>query len=93
MSVPLLRWDVPGPYEVVFTTRDGGVSEGPFESLNLGRRTGDEVERVDENRRRLCAEVGADEQDLTLGFQTPLHGRQPRRSRLPRRSGRWALDG
>ena len=70
MSVPLLRWEVPGPYEVVFTTRGGGVSEGPFESLNLGRRTGDEVERVDENRRRLCAEVGADEQDLTLGFQT-----------------------
>jgi polyphenol oxidase len=70
VSVPLLRWDVPGPYEVVFTTRDGGVSEGPFESLNLGRRTGDEVERVDENRRRLCVEVGAAEQDLTLGFQT-----------------------
>jgi YfiH family protein len=70
VSVPLLRWDVPGPYEVVFTTRDGGVSEGPFESLNLGRRTGDEVERVDENRRRLCVEVGAEEQDLTLGFQT-----------------------
>jgi YfiH family protein len=70
VSVPLLRWDVPGPYEVVFTTRDGGVSKGPFESLNLGRRTGDEVERVDENRRRLCAEVGAQDQDLTLGFQT-----------------------
>ena len=70
MSVPLLRWEAPGPYEVVFTTRDGGVSEGPFESLNLGRRTGDEVERVDENRRRMCAEVDADEQELTLGFQT-----------------------
>ena len=25
---------------------------------------------MDENRRRLCAEVGAEEQDLTLGFQT-----------------------
>jgi YfiH family protein len=70
VSVPLVRWDVEGPYEVVFTTRAGGVSEGPFESLNLGRRTGDDVERVDENRRRLCAEVGADEQALTLGFQT-----------------------
>ena len=70
MSVPLLRWDVPGPYDVAFTTRAGGVSEGPFESLNLGRRTGDDVERVDENRRRLCAEVGADEQELTLGYQT-----------------------
>jgi YfiH family protein len=70
MSVPLLRWDVDGPYDVAFTTRAGGVSEGPFESLNLGRRTGDDVERVDENRRRLCAELDADEPDLTLGFQT-----------------------
>ena len=70
MSMPLLRWAVDGPYDVVFSTRVGGVSEGPFESLNLGRRTGDEVERVDENRRRLCAEVEAEEQALTLGFQT-----------------------
>jgi len=70
MSVPLLRWDVDGPYEVAFTTRAGGVSEGPFESLNLGRRTGDDVERVDENRRRMCGELDADEQALTLGYQT-----------------------
>jgi len=70
MSLPLLRWEVDGPYDVVFSTRVGGVSEGPFESLNLGRRTGDAVERVDENRRRLCAEVDADEQSMTLGFQT-----------------------
>jgi polyphenol oxidase len=70
MSVPLLRWDIAGPYEVAFTTRAGGVSEGPFESLNLGRRTGDDVEHVDENRRRLCAELDADDQDLTLGYQT-----------------------
>jgi hypothetical protein len=70
VSIPLLRWDTRGPYEVVFTTRVGGVSEGPFESLNLGRRTGDDVEHVDENRRRLCEEVDADQEDLTLGFQT-----------------------
>jgi YfiH family protein len=70
MSLTLFRWDAPGPYEVAFTTRLGGVSEGPFESLNLGRRTGDDVERVDENRRRVCATVDADEQQLTLGYQT-----------------------
>jgi YfiH family protein len=70
VSVPLLRWDVDGPYKVAFSTRGGGVSEGPFESMNLGRRTGDDVERVDENRRRLCAELGADVADLTLGYQT-----------------------
>ena len=70
MSLALFRWEAPGPYEVVFSTRLGGVSEGPFESLNLGRRTGDDVERVDENRRRLCSALDADEQQLTLGYQT-----------------------
>ena len=70
MSLALFRWEAPGPYEVVFSTRLGGVSEGPFESLNLGRRTGVDVERVDENRRRLCSALGADEKQLTLGYQT-----------------------
>ena len=65
----MIRWDVPGPYEVVFTTRVGGVSEGPYASLNLGRRTGDDVERVDENRRRVCAEIDADAAQLALNYQ------------------------
>jgi YfiH family protein len=66
----VIRWeDAPGPYEVVFSTREGGVSEGPFASLNLGRATADEPERVDENRRRLCAEVGADLHALTMNYQ------------------------
>jgi hypothetical protein len=66
----VIRWDdAPRPYEVVFSTREGGVSEGPFASLNLGRATADEPERVDENRRRLCAEVGADPDALTMNYQ------------------------
>jgi YfiH family protein len=66
----LIRWEpAPGPYEVVFSTREGGVSEGPFASLNLGRKTADEPERVDENRRRLCAEVAADPEALALNYQ------------------------
>ena len=68
----MIRWEAPGPYEVVFSTRVGGVSEGPFDSLNLGRRSGDDVERVDENRRRLCAAVGADAARLALNLQ--VHG-------------------
>jgi polyphenol oxidase len=68
-SLPIFRWSAPG-CEVVFSTRQGGVSEGPFESLNLGRRTGDDVNHVDENRRRLCETIGADEERLTVGFQT-----------------------
>jgi polyphenol oxidase len=64
-----LRWDAAGPYEFVFTTRTGGVSDGPYASLNLGRKTGDNVERVDENRRRACAEIGADAERLALNYQ------------------------
>ena len=65
----MIRWDAPGPYEVVFTTRLGGVSQGPYASLNLGRKTGDDVERVDENRRRACGEIDADAARLALNYQ------------------------
>lgn len=41
-----------------FATRLGGVSEGAFRSLNLGRATDDRPEAVDENHRRLAAAVG-----------------------------------
>jgi YfiH family protein len=64
----VIRWRVDG-YEVAFTTRLGGVSEGPFASLNLGRKSGDEVAHVDENRRIACEAVGADLERLALNFQ------------------------
>ncbi len=38
-----------------FSSRLGGVSEAPFDSLNLGLSTGDEPCRVAENRRRFLA--------------------------------------
>jgi purine-nucleoside/S-methyl-5'-thioadenosine phosphorylase / adenosine deaminase len=84
--VKLFRWDAPGPYEVAFSTRDGGVSEGPFASLNLGRLTADEPERVDENRRRLCIAVGADEPRLALNRQqhaATVHRAEPDRRGEP----------
>jgi purine-nucleoside/S-methyl-5'-thioadenosine phosphorylase / adenosine deaminase len=65
----VIRWETSGPYVVAFSTRRGGVSEGPFESLNVGLMTDDEPERVAENRRRLCAEVGADPERLALNRQ------------------------
>jgi YfiH family protein len=37
----------------LFTTRRGGVSDGPFASLNLGLLTEDDAERVRENRSRV----------------------------------------
>jgi YfiH family protein len=70
--VKLFDWN-PGPaYRVAFSTRLGGVSEGAFESLNLGILTADEPERVVENRKRLCAAVGADADRATMAWQ--VHG-------------------
>jgi polyphenol oxidase len=81
----VITWDVPGPYEVVFTTRLGGVSEGPYASLNLGRKTGDEVKRVDENRRRACDEIDADAARLALNFQ--VHSTLVHRAQQGERGG------
>jgi YfiH family protein len=64
----VIRWQIDG-YEVAFTTRRGGVSEGPYASLNLGRKSGDDVKRVDENRRLACAAIGADLERLALNYQ------------------------
>jgi hypothetical protein len=65
----MIRWEQPG-YLVGFSTRVGGVSEGPYASLNLGRRTGDEVARVDENRRIACAALGLDDVEVVVNRQT-----------------------
>jgi copper oxidase (laccase) domain-containing protein len=51
-DVDLLDWAAPGPYRVAFSTRVGGVSEGSFQSLNLGILTEDDPARVVENRTR-----------------------------------------
>ena len=80
MSGPdLIPWDAPGPYRVAFSTRRGGVSEGPFDSLNLGLLTADEPERVVENRRRLAAGAGADPGRATMAWQR--HGARVLRAR------------
>jgi YfiH family protein len=64
----VIRWEAEG-YEVAFTTRVGGVSEGPYASLNLGRKSGDIPERADENRRIACEAIGADVEKLALNYQ------------------------
>jgi purine-nucleoside/S-methyl-5'-thioadenosine phosphorylase / adenosine deaminase len=74
----IFRWEAPGPYRVAFSTREGGVSEGPYASLNLGLLTKDEPTNVEENRRRLCAEVGAEPD--RLAFNRQVHGTTVRRA-------------
>ena len=52
-----------------FTTRLGGVSEGPFASFNLGANRGDDPEAVRENYRRLCALFGVGVDDCAVTNQ------------------------
>jgi purine-nucleoside/S-methyl-5'-thioadenosine phosphorylase / adenosine deaminase len=69
VDAKLIDWDAPGPYRLAFSTRLGGVSEGPFRSLNLGMFTDDEPDRVVENRRRLCAAVAANAELAAMAWQ------------------------
>jgi YfiH family protein len=64
-------FELPGG-RVSFSTRLGGVSEGPYESLNLGVKTGDREENVAENRRRLCDSLGLDQERVARLWQ--VHG-------------------
>ena len=47
------------------TTRHGGVSTGPYSSLNVSNRLGDDPEAVEENLRRVCAALGLQRRDVT----------------------------
>jgi polyphenol oxidase len=74
----VLQWDAPGSYVVAFTTRAGGVSGGPYQSLNLGILTDDDPANVIENRRRACHVAGADAATATMAWQH--HGAEVRRA-------------
>lgn len=41
------------------TSRQGGVSSGPYDSLNLGTHVGDDFEAVEENRSRVARAIGS----------------------------------
>jgi polyphenol oxidase len=56
----------------VFSTRRGGVSEGPYESLNLGILTDDDPDRVIENRRRVAGAARIAPERVGMGWQ--VHG-------------------
>jgi purine-nucleoside/S-methyl-5'-thioadenosine phosphorylase / adenosine deaminase len=83
------RWleaELPGAL-AVFSTRLGGVSEGPWSSLNLGILTGDERDRVVANRRRLCAATRIDPGSVVIGRQ--VHGTAIARHEQPQEPPLW----
>ncbi|AWN46894.1 peptidoglycan editing factor PgeF [Methylobacterium terrae] len=52
-----------------FFTREGGVSEGLYDSLNGGLGSGDDPAHVRENRRRMTAELGVAPENLVSLYQ------------------------
>ena len=69
LTPPAFEVALPGA-RAVFSTRQGGVSRGPYESLNLGILTDDDRELVDENRRRVLARAGVER----AAFGHQVHG-------------------
>jgi purine-nucleoside/S-methyl-5'-thioadenosine phosphorylase / adenosine deaminase len=65
----MIRWETGLPYVVAFSTRVGGVSEGPYESLNLGILTADDPAHVVENRRLLAERTGIDPERARMAWQ------------------------
>ena len=55
-----------------FTTRKGGVSLAPYDSLNLGASVGDDPAQVMTNRRRVWQDLGVAEANVALAEQ--VHG-------------------
>ena len=81
--------DLPGA-RALFTTRRGGVSAGPFASLNLGLLTDDDSANVNENRARVAAATGCPRESFLYGKQ--VHGTTVRRATEPPGPGRPRTD-
>jgi YfiH family protein len=60
---------------IAFSKRQGGVSNVPYASLNLGAYTGDDPDNVVENRRRLCEVLQLDERaSVRINSACQIHG-------------------
>ena len=60
LRVLVPNWSAPPQIGAFCTTRAGGISKAPFDSLNLGRYVNDEPASVSENRARVVALLPAE---------------------------------
>ena len=68
----LPAWQAPANIHGLVSTRSGGVSDGPYASMNLAQHVGDDPARVAVNRQRLQALAGLPGQPLWL---QQVHGK------------------
>ncbi|MGQ0841057.1 peptidoglycan editing factor PgeF [Actinokineospora sp.] len=75
----------------VVTTRDGGASQTPYDSFNLGEHVGDAPDAVAANRARLAADLGLAADRLV--WMEQVHGRTVAVVDGPRAAPVEATDG
>ena len=92
-GLQLLTWQAleASGADAAVTARSGGVSSGPYATLNLSLSVGDDPASVLENRRRLAAGFGASPEDFVFARQ--VHGAGVRVvGATDRGSGAFCLD-
>jgi polyphenol oxidase len=75
----------------IFSTRNGGVSTGPYRSLNLGIHTDDDPRKVAENRRLLAQATRVQPERVVMGWQ--VHGSELRHWQGPDPQNVYAEPG
>ena len=73
-------WPAPANVKPLITTRNGGASQGVYQSLNLGSHVGDDPDAVRRNREIVQEQVG-------------LHHRRQRCRRIGQRARRRRFGG
>lgn len=75
-SLIIPQWSIPKHVGALMTTRNGGVSVPPFNSLNLGDNTTDQACAVAQNKQRLQTWIAAsnDQHVTPLAFLNQVHG-------------------
>lgn len=87
-GVKWLEAELPGA-RAAFTTRGGGMSSHPFDTLNLGLLTDDDPDTVRANRAEACEALGVDPEAILSGKQ--VHGSDVRRQEVPSNPSPWLL--
>ena len=65
----MIELRVPAGVRGVMTTREGGISKGPYASFNLGTHVDDDPVKVEFNRARLRSRLG-----VSLAWMNQVHG-------------------
>ncbi len=87
------EWPAPEGVRTWVTTRSGGVSSPPYDSLNLATHVGDRVEDVRQNRRQLREQIGLPTEPVWLN---QIHQARvvelPTEEAVPEADGSWCRE-